>query len=104
GDPNTDELQPIIENYQQRRGVGLKLKSTASTSTTASSPPQQQPLVPDPELQDFFTPTQNYLAVVHQREQVLLVQRVAEKRYYDEQMRYTSHALSILVTGFQMPL
>ncbi|PON86364.1 hypothetical protein TorRG33x02_178160 [Trema orientale] len=89
-DPDTEEMQPIVENYWQRymdptvgtwpsaehdirrgyrRGVGPKLNGAASISTTTSSPTHQQPPVPDPELQDFFIQVQNYLAVAYQYEQ-----------------------------------
>ncbi|PON86410.1 hypothetical protein TorRG33x02_177510 [Trema orientale] len=65
-----DEVLGIRKGY--RRGAGPKLMGATSTSTTASSPPHQPPYVPDLALQDFFSETQNYLAVANQCEQVLL--------------------------------
>ncbi|PON34621.1 hypothetical protein PanWU01x14_342870 [Parasponia andersonii] len=67
-----DKVLGVRRGY--RRGVGPKLKGATSTSSTATSPPWDSP-VPDSELRDFFSQTQSYLVVIHQREAVLLVQR-----------------------------
>ena len=96
-----DEVLGVRRGY--RRGVGPKFKGAASTSSTVASPPRDPP-VPDSELRDFFSQTQNYLAAAHQRESVLLAQRDAERQYFNEQLRYMSSALARLVPGFHMSI
>ncbi|PON85519.1 hypothetical protein TorRG33x02_186680 [Trema orientale] len=85
------------------------LVSGTSSETNTTVEPQmveKKKNVPD-ELHPIMklkVQTQNYLTAAHQREQVLLAQRDADRQYYDKQMTYMSNALSILLLGFRMPV
>ncbi|PON41662.1 hypothetical protein PanWU01x14_287780 [Parasponia andersonii] len=94
-----DEVLGVTRGYT--RGVGLKLKGAAITSSTAASLPQD-PLVPDSELRDFFSQTQSYLAAAHKRKAVLLTEHDAKRQYFNEQLRYMSSVLVRLVLGFHI--
>ncbi|PON40616.1 hypothetical protein TorRG33x02_339990, partial [Trema orientale] len=57
-----DNVLGVRQDYW--RGVGPKLKGATSTSSTTASPPQD-PLILDTELRNFVSQTQSYLAATH---------------------------------------